>query len=87
MDLKFDYEVLLDFKISGITKEIAKNVCNSFTLRNLPDYFVEDKNVLFMELLNCEGVTKEIAEELVIFVGMNMDELRHTNYKEVEYIG
>lgn len=76
-----DFEVLMEFGIEGLDKDTAKKMCNDIGLHKLIQMFEEDKDLLFMQLLDYD-IHRSVIEKLVAFIGMNLKELRDTIYEE-----
>jgi hypothetical protein len=77
-----DYEVLMEFGIEGLDSDTAKKMCIDIGLHNLIEKFEEDKDILFMNLLDYD-IHRSVIEKLVAFIGMNLEELRNNKYMEV----
>jgi hypothetical protein len=75
MDL---HQELMSYEIRGLTENISRRICNHYTLNNLADSYIEDKYMLLFNLMDIEGVTEELAEKILYFIGMNLVELGDT---------
>jgi hypothetical protein len=82
--MKQDYEVLMEFGIEGLNKEVARRMCSDIGLHNLIEKFEEDKHLLFMNLLDYD-IHRSVIEKLIAFIGMNLEELRNNKNMEVVY--
>jgi hypothetical protein len=81
------YQELISYEIRGLTESISKRICSHYTLNNLADSFIEDKYKLLFDLMDIEGVTEELAEKILYFIGMNLVELGDTNFEELDDSG
>jgi hypothetical protein len=84
MDL---HQELMSYKIRGLTENISRCICNHYTLNSLADSYIEDKYMLLFNLMDIEGVTEELAEKILYFIGMNLVELGDTNFEGLGNIG
>jgi hypothetical protein len=71
----------MEFGIEGLDSDTAKKMCIDIGLHNLIEKFEEDKDILFMNLLDYD-IHRSVIEKLVAFIGMNLEELRNIKYME-----
>jgi len=77
-----DYQILLSYKIEGLTERISKYICNKYSLNILAEMFIEDKDNLLLSLMDIEGVTEDLAEKILYFIEVNLTELSDSNPNE-----
>lgn len=70
-----EVQLLMSYKINGMTMEKAQALCVGFGLKQLPDFLEDDRETLLMNLLDL-GLDIDLCEELIMFVEVHFDELR-----------